>query len=202
MKKIAIVGALCMALLLTGCTTNSNTMPNSNNKSSSISQETGGKNTNSQGTIITQKIKLSADEAIKAYQKEYPNTAITSLDLGESFGTYFYEITGVDDTKEYSVKINAETSELSKEREEMLDNDEQNGVKKANEALDLSDILTIEAAAKIAVESVKSGEAIEWSLDRELTTTYWEVNVKNGQIETSVKLEAKTGEILATEVDD
>lgn len=39
-------------------------------------------------------------------------------------------------------------------------------------------MITIEEAAKIAVDKVGSGTATDWDLDKDLGTTYWEVKVK------------------------
>ncbi len=63
-------------------------------------------------------------------------------------------------------------------------------------------MITIEEAAKIAVDKVGSGTATDWDLDKDLGTTYWEVKVKNGNQSTSVKINSETGEVLSTEQDD
>lgn len=204
-KLIVGVGVACLGIVLAGCSENSNTLDNggSSQASSSANQSTG-KSSESNTSSSSQKnsSKITLDEAIKAYEEAYPNTAITSIDLDDSFGTYYFEITGVDDDKEYEVRINAETGELKKEREETLDRDEQNGVERENEALDLTNLKTLDEASKIAVDSVGQGEAVEWSLDRELATTYWEVKVRSGNSETSVKIDAQSGAVLEKELDD
>lgn len=216
MKKLTILGIIGVGIFLTGCSSNSNVLPNQENKNNGTltSEETTSYGSNKEATVnsgsvnnndtnaASAKIKVSLDDAIKAYEQAYPNTAITSIDLSTTLGAYYYEITGVDDAKEYEVKINAETGELTKEREEALDADERNGVAKKNEAVDLKNILTIEKATDIAIEAAGQGEAVEWTLEREMSTTYWEIAVKNGSSETSVKMDAKTGNILETELED
>lgn len=204
-KLIAGLGIACFGLVLAGCTDNSNTLDNGgNSQSSSVADQSTDKSSGENASSSSQSgnIKLTLEEAIKAYEEAYPNTSITSIDLDDSFGTYYFEITGVDDDKEYEVKINAETGELKKEREEALDRDEQNGVERENNALDLTDLKTLDEISKIAVDSVGQGEAIEWSLDRELSTTHWEVKVRSGNSETSVKINAQTGDVLEKELDD
>lgn len=204
-KLIVGLGIACFGLVLAGCTDNSNTLDNGgNSQSSSAADQSTDKSSDKNASSSSQSgnIKLTLEEAIKAYEEAYPNTSITSIDLDDSFGTYYFEITGVDDDKEYEVRINAETGELKKEREEALERDEQNGVERENNALDLTDLKTLDEISKIAVDSVGQGEAIEWSLDRELSTTHWEVKVRSGNSETSVKINAQTGDILETEIDD
>lgn len=61
---------------------------------------------------------------------------------------------------------------------------------------------SLEEVSKIAQESVGQGEAFEWSLDRELSITYWEVKVRSGNDEISVKINAQTGEVVEKEIDD
>lgn len=212
MNKKMMIGTVCLGLLLAGCTSNNKSLENqtenpaenqAQTSNSTIKQTTPAEsNTIASDSTKTGQLKVTVDEAIKAYEAAYPNTAVTSLDLDPSFGTYYYEIKGVDDSKEYEVKIHAETGELVKEREEMLDQDEQNGVEKKNEALDLKKIKTLDEVSKIAQDTVGGGTAIEWSLERELSITYWEVKVQSGQKEVSVKINAQTGDVLEQELDD
>ncbi|MBM7689774.1 lysis protein [Enterococcus ureilyticus] len=204
MNKKMMIGTVCLGLLLAGCTSNNKSLENqAQTSNSSIKQTTP----TDSGTIAsdstkTSQIKVTVDEAIKAYEAAYPNTAVTSLDLDPSFGIYYYEIKGVDDSKEYEVKIHAETGELTKDREETLDQDEQNGVEKKNEALDLTKLKSLDEASKIAQDTVGEGTAIEWSLERDLSITYWEVKVQAGKKEVSVKINAQTGDVLEQELDD
>ncbi len=205
-KKMMVVGTLCLGFVLAGCTnTDKSLEANKESKmstkvSQSTTQDVSG--TSNSTTKKTSQRKVSVEDAIKAYNEAYPNTSITSLDLDPSFGIYYYEIKGVDDSKEYEVKINAETGELKKEREETLDQDEQNGVEKKNEALELKGILSIEDVSKIAEDSVGEGTANEWSLERDLALTYWEVKVQTGNKEMTVKINAQTGDVLEKELDD
>ncbi|MGG5341891.1 PepSY domain-containing protein [Enterococcus sp. AZ192] len=219
MNKKVIVATVGLGVLLAGCTSNNKSLEtngqskastevsqtitfDSSTSESSNTKTTASSNKTTNTTKNQVQVKVSLEEAVKAYQEAYPNTAITSLDLDPSFGTYYYEIKGVDDSKEYEVKINAETGELKKEREETLDREDQNGVEKANEALDLNNLKSMDDISKIAVDSFGEGQAIEWSLERELSTTYWEVKVQSGNQEMSVKINAQTGDVLEKELDD
>ncbi|GCF94619.1 lipoprotein [Enterococcus florum] len=203
MKKISIAGFILLSIALAGCTSNENELPAGSStaasssarvqdSSSSTVSDTESTKTNVEG------IAVSASDALKAY----PDTSVTSLELEPSLGTYYYEVKGMDDDTEYDVKINAETGDLKKEREEALDDDEKNGVERQEEELSIDGILSIEEAANAAVKAVGKGEAKEWSLEKEMSTTYWEVKVLDGRSETSVKLDAKTGDVLETELDD
>lgn len=206
MKKKMIIGTLCLGFILAGCTSNNKSLET--NDQSQVSSETLNQSTTNEASTKTNEkaklseIKVTVEEAIKEYEKAYPNTTITSLDLDTSFGSYYYEIEGVDDSKEYKVKINAATAKTTKEREETLDREDQNGVEKEKSALNLKELQSLEEVSKIAQESAGQGEAVEWSLDRELSITYWEVKVRSENAEVSIKINAQTGEVVEKEIED
>ncbi|OJG44360.1 hypothetical protein RV04_GL000554 [Enterococcus hermanniensis] len=183
---------------IAGCSSSSTDGPSLNSSSAASQSKTMNSQTMSSGT----ERKVSVDEAAKLFKDNYPETDITSLDLEKSLGKYVYKIEGVDDTKEYELQIDSESKKVSKKSEETLDSDEQNGVKRKEDKLDLNDLLTIDEVSKIAVKEVGSGEATEWSLDKDLAITYWEVKVKDGQKEAEVKINAQSGKVLATDLDD
>ena len=213
MKLKVIFTGLFSLLLLAGCQPNQTTTPSSTtnqssettvtstNKSEDSSTSAGSTDSSSSQTA-TPDIQVSADRAIELFQNKYPDAAITSLELDSDWGSYFYKIEGVDDQNEYSVKINAMDEKLEAENPEQLDRDEQNGKKKSEDGLDVSNLISIEEAGKIAVEKVGAGTATDWDLDKELGTTYWDVKVKNGNQTTNVKINSQTGEVLSSEIDD
>lgn len=199
MKKIVILG-LSVALLggLAGCGTDSDDSASSSSSTQKTSQ-TSNSQTSSEATT---NFKVSVDDAIKAYQEAYPDSDITSVDLETSFGKYLYKIEGVDDNKEYEVRVDADTKEVSKEREENLDTEDKDGVKRKEDKLDLDNLLSVEKVSDIAVKHVGKGKAIDWSLDKDMGKTYWEVKVMDGHKETEVKIDAKSGDVLESETDD
>ena len=199
MKKIIILG-LSVALLggLAGCNSDSD----DSNSSSSTSEKTTQTSKSQASNETNTNFKVSVEDAIKAYQEAYPDSDITSIDLETSFGSYLYKIEGVDDNKEYEVRVNADTKEVSKEREEELDMEDKEGVKRKEDKLDLENLISIEKVSDIATKHVGAGKATDWSLDKDLGTTYWEVKVMDGQKETEVKVDAQSGDILESETDD
>ncbi len=213
MKSKVIFTGLFSLLLLAGCQPNQTTTPSSTTNQSSEttvtstnksedSSTSAGSTDSSSSQIATPDIQVSADRAIELFLSKYPDAAITSLELDSDWGSYFYKIEGVDDQNEYSVKINAMDEKLEAENPEQLDRDEQNGQKKSEDGLDVSNLISIEEAGKIAVEKVGAGTATDWDLDKELGTTYWDVKVKNGNQTTNVKINSQTGEVLSSEIDD
>ncbi|BBM17838.1 hypothetical protein G15_1484 [Enterococcus avium] len=199
MKKIVILG-LSVALLggLAGCGTDSDDSASSSSSTQKTSQTSNSQTSSEANTNF----KVSVDDAIKAYQEAYPDSDITSVDLETSFGKYLYKIEGVDDNKEYEVRVDADTKEVSKEREENLDTEDKDGVKRKEDKLDLDNLLSVEKVSDIAVKHVGKGKATDWSLDKDMGKTYWEVKVMDGHKETEVKIDAKSGDVLESETDD
>lgn len=162
-KATLLISSVILLSMMAGCgKTEDNTMKQTSSETSQITSTSSIK-----GEDVSLKDIISVDEAIDIYTKAYPDTDITDLTLELSFGKYFYHIDGIDDDSEYEVTINGETKELSDEKTEKLDRDEQNGTKRQEEKLDLEHIISIDKASEIAVKQAGFGEATEWSLDRE-----------------------------------
>jgi len=199
-KKLMLSVFLTMVVGLAGCSA----QPNDTSESTTASQETKqtkDHQSNSEGSGDPN-VKVSVEEAIGAYQEAYPDSDITSIELDTSFGKYLYKIEGVGDKKEYELHVDAETKKVSKEHEETLDRDEQEGVKRNEDKVDATNLLSIKKVSEIAADHVGKGKAAEWTLEQELGTTYWEVKVVDGQTETEVKVDAHSGKILETESGD
>ena len=199
-KKLMLSVFLTMVVGLAGCSA----QPNETSESTTASQETKqtkDHQSNSEGSGDPN-VKVSVEEAIGAYQEAYPDSDLTSIELDTSFGKYLYKIEGVGDKKEYELHVDAETKKVSKEHEETLDRDEQEGVKRNEDKIDATNLLSIKKVSEIAADHVGKGKASEWTLEQELGTTYWEVKVVDGQTETEVKVDAHSGKILETESGD
>ncbi|KRL02176.1 hypothetical protein FC81_GL000939 [Liquorilactobacillus capillatus DSM 19910] len=188
--------------LLAGCSSS-----NQNNDSSASSSKTTSMKGDSkveQKSVFDNKVKVSVKEAIASYRDAYPNTDITSIELDTTLGKYYYEIEGVDNDKEYSLKVDALNKDISEKKQEQLDNDEKNGTKRNEDKLNLDNLISVKKAATVAEKEAGSGRAVEWSLDKDMDTTYWEVKVKDGKgnQHVEVKVNAQTGKVLAKETDD
>ncbi|GGC90853.1 PepSY domain-containing protein [Enterococcus wangshanyuanii] len=191
MNKKLVISMTLMLLTLGACANNSGTTTGTNN--------TETKNeTRSDAETRLETIKISLPDAIAAFEEIYPNAAITSIDLEDSLESYSYKIQGIEGTKEFDIRVDADSGEVTKEREETVDRDDQG----EDKALDLKDLISLEEATEIAEGTVKDGEAIEWSLENELATTYWEITIKTGLLsENTVKINAQTGDVLEQEQD-
>lgn len=208
MKKMSLLGVGFVAsMLLVGCSNNttqpSNTQQTTTQSSSSSSSQTGSSsNTTTTTTTNVADIKISVADAIKFYQEKHPNSDITGIDIEKSLGKYVYDIEGMDDNTEYKLKFDAATKDVLEDRSEMLDADEQNGVERNYEKLDLTNLIDLNQATQAAQNEVTDGQVESWSIDKENNMTYWEVNFRVNHQEVSVKLNGQSGAILEKEVDD
>ncbi|MBO1306922.1 PepSY domain-containing protein [Enterococcus sp. 669A] len=201
-----------MGVLLAGCGPNnqnleSNTNTNTTSSSSANSQATSGTSTANSSNTATNTtgadaFAISLADAISIYQEQYPDSDITGIDINDRLGNFYYEVTGVDDNTEYEIDIDANNGEFKLDREEALDNDERDGVERRQESLNLDNLLSLDEINQIALSEVPNGTINEWSLEKELSTTYWEVSVRDGSREVNVSIDAQSGNVLETEVDD
>lgn len=189
MKKIALGIALLSLLFLCGCTLHGNDSTQQNDQQSRTIESTREKN-------------LEVEEAIELYIDSYPSTSITSIELKKYDGRYIYFVEGVDDSQEYSLKIDANTGAYTIGQSKELDYEDRGGVKKREDAIDLTKIMNIEEISDIVEKEVKSGKAEKWELDTSLGITYWKVKVMNGFHESEVKIDAQKGKILEVDSND
>lgn len=201
-KKIWItIGLMSLsAAVLVGCTT---TTDNTTNQSSTTITSTitseGNTSLDSTENAMTT---MSWQDAVAVFQEKFPETSITSISFDTSFGKWYYDIEGINDTTEFELRIDPATGETSREEQQTLDKDEQNAAYRESEALDLEGVISIEEASQIALDAVGSGEVTDLDLERELSVTYWKVTIEDGRKEFEVSIDARTKEVLTTERDD
>lgn len=196
-------------LLLAGCGDNSAQLENGTQQeasSQSVAQESQSTQTNSSTASSSTKNtdsatkQMSLDEIIALYQKNKPNTDITGIEIESRMSKFVYEVKGMDDSKEYKLFF-TETGELQHQEEEMLDEDERNGNERNNEKLDLKNLLPLDQINSIAKKEV-NGDITEWSLERELSKTYWDVKIVNNGQQSDVSIDAQSENVLEVEMDD
>ena len=181
---------LLMTGVIVGCSNGSNS---SDNNSATNSE-------------LVEKTKVSVNEAIKVYQKNFPKADIVSIELEKHLGKPVYTIEGADKTTEYQLNINAINKKIKQKSEEPLDEEDRSEAK--TEKLNLKKIISLkkaaqiaQKAAQIAQKAAKGGKATEFKLEQDLGVTFWEVKVVNGNSETEVQIHAQKGKVLKTEKD-
>lgn len=184
MKKYFLgIVLLLMTGVIVGCSNGSNSSDNNSATTSELKDET----------------KVSVNEAIKLYQKNFPKADIISIELEKYLGKPVYTIEGADKTTEYQLNINAINKKVKQKSEEPLDEEDRSEAK--TEKLDLNNLITLNKAAQIAKKAAKGGKATEFKLEQKLGVTFWEVKVVDGHTETEVQIDAQKGKVLKTEKD-
>lgn len=207
-RKWATMGmAAFLTLSLAACgndndnnTDNASNSPVENNQSNdnSTTNDDNNSDTTTQNNVrAVTDAPLSLDEAKKTFEATYSGADISSIELDEDNGQFFYEIKGIDADNEYEVKIDESNKvvEQKKEKRDMNDDDEK---------LALDDYVSVEKALDTAqAQSEADGfTPTNWSLDHEKGQAQYQVNLENGQQEVEVTVDAKTGDKIAVEVDD
>ena len=153
---------------------------------------TGGQATKQTQTYNS--INFSQSDAINKFNEKNGSKSIMGIELKNKKNKYIYEVEGFDSEKEYKVKIDASSGEILKAKSENLDADDK------EEALDLNGLISRSEATKLA-QTKASGKAVKWSLEMDDKQPVWEVELKDGNKETEVKIDAKSQKILRTKTD-
>lgn len=202
MKAQYVLAATLASLMLAGCSSNHQSQDKSSASSSSaVSHSQSSSSSQSSSDSDVSQVKLPAATAIKTYQQTFTDSQITDLSVERELGKYQYEIDGVDDNHEHTLKLDANSGKILIKKSERLETDEANGAER-QEALDLNNMIGLSRAVKIAQPKAKGQVATEASIDKESSQTYWEIQFKHQGQETSVKLNAQSGKVLAIENDD
>ncbi|MHC5267623.1 PepSY domain-containing protein [Enterococcus sp. LJL98] len=193
-----------MLLVVVGCSSPSEQVPQVNSQNLVPSTHTTNEEATSNDSshpADSQKI-LSLEAVIQIYQDEYPKAAITSLDYDTSFNQWYFKIEGMDDTKEYELKIDPITGAIHQREEEMLDSEERTAAYRERKTLDLTNLAPFTEIQTVAVSKIGSGQATEMELEKKGDITYWQVTVEDGKKEHEVKVDAKTKAVLEVDWDD
>ncbi|MCH5461628.1 lysis protein [Lactobacillus sp. LC28-10] len=202
MNLKVILAVSFASLMLVGCGSNNGSKSSQDSASSSTASSSSSqsvKQTTAQKDVS--QVKVSVGTAIKTYQKTFANSEITDLSVEQELGQFRYEVEGADDSREYTLKLDANTGKVISKTSERLDADEANGVKR-QEALDLNNLIGLTRAVNIAQPKAKGQTATEASLDKESEQTHWEIQFEHQGQETQVKLDAQSGRVITVENDD
>ncbi|AUI78933.1 PepSY domain-containing protein [Lactiplantibacillus pentosus] len=193
MSKRSGVGLVLLSvILLAGCGTRQS------EKDEVTSQSRTSQSSSTKSVTDTTKVSLNA--AIKAFQQQYPDASLTSIELEDQLGRPVYTLEGVGGTQEHELQLNGRTGKVISKHSERLDQDDQAEVE--NDRLNLKKVISPSKAVAIAVHDRNGGYARELKLDKDNGTTYWEVQVHQGKQQVEIKIDAQEGSILKTEHDD
>ena len=204
-KLIAFTSlVVCLLLFMTSCRpqdtpTTLPTVATTATTATNTSQTSTTSSTLPQQKIPAATVPLA--DAIALYQKTYPNSDLTSIQLEIEFDRWVYELEGVDNTQEYTLQLDAYSKELQAEQQKPLEPEDANGRKRQHEKLNLTNLMTLTDIATLA-EGQARGEITSYELSQESGVTYWEVDLKALGRETTDKINAQTKEVLAIEHDD
>ncbi|MBF6624986.1 PepSY domain-containing protein [Aerococcaceae bacterium zg-BR9] len=145
---------------------------------------------------------MTFEEVMDAYQKEFPNSDIESIELDHQSDGWHVSVEGIDDDNKYEIKLNASTKEVTGKKEKKLDVDEAGGAKRKKDKLDLKQLISFDEAAQIALKEVKSGEISKFDVEHHSDGTYWEIKLTDSNKEYEVTIDAYSKKVIDVKEDD
>ncbi|XRJ97531.1 PepSY domain-containing protein [Latilactobacillus sakei] len=191
MKKSPLLIGLLTIALLAGCSNQQAKQTASTKKVTTVKQQTPTK----------LQPKVSLEKARELFKQQYPNADISELQLKKQLNKTVYRLTGLSDTEELEMQIDSQTGDISHLTKETLDTDEQHGVARQKERFDFKSLMTLEAAQKKA-QHYFDGDVLEATLEKDDGVVYWEIEGRQKHQKMQVKIDATTGEVVDTELDD
>ncbi|WP_278319902.1 PepSY domain-containing protein [Latilactobacillus sakei] len=191
MKKSPLLIGLLTIALLAGCSNQQAKQTASTKKATTVKQQTPTK----------LQPKVSLEKARELFKQQYPNADISELQLKKQLNKTVYRLTGLSDTEELEMQIDSQTGGISHLTKETLDTDEQHGVARQKERFDFKSLMTLEAAQKKA-QHYFDGDVLEATLEKDDGVVYWEIEGHQKHQKMQVKIDATTGEVVDTELDD
>ena len=191
MKKSPLLIGLLTIALLAGCSNQQAKQTASTKKATTVKQQTPTK----------LQPKVSLEKARELFKQQYPNADISELQLKKQLNKTVYHLTGLSDTEELEMQIDSQTGDISHLTKETLDTDEQHGVARQKELFDFKSLMTLEAAQKKA-QHYFGGDVLEATLEKDDGVVYWEIEGHQKHQKMQVKIDATTGEVVDTELDD
>lgn len=141
--------------------------------------------------------KLSHDEVKEIIEIEYPGN-ITEFELDTEDGRVIYEIEIKDEDVKYDLDVDANTGEVIKVDEKKYKQNKKNTDKVTETKLE--DIISVEEAEAIAQKEF-SGTVTQLELDKDDGRYVYEIELRNGNQEAEMDIDAKTGKILELELE-
>lgn len=194
MKKLGIL--LISLIALAGCSAGQGTKDKQ-----AHSEQTSSSQTSRAASPKT--IKVSVNTAIKQLHQQFgQDVALSELTLEQENGQYRYEVSGLDNNREYEIAIDARSGKVLHHEQEKLDQDEANGVARNRDAITVNRLKALTDISQAAEKRAGGGTAVEWSLEHENDQVQWEVKVHQGQQTSEVYVNAYTAKVVTSQQDD
>ncbi|MFC3039708.1 PepSY domain-containing protein [Virgibacillus xinjiangensis] len=180
MKKKLFIGTIAAGVIFSGITV-------------AASEDDGKQEPIQKAETSEKQTEISYVEAKKIALDE-KDGHVYGVELEEDDGTSYYEIEIGNRGEAQDVYVHATTGEVLKVEDDDDDEEER-------EEQTPSDILSHQEAVEIAQNTV-SGKVIEMELDEDDGRYVYEFELRTDKGEAEVEIDAETGEVLETELDD
>ncbi|NLJ70262.1 MAG: hypothetical protein GX328_02200 [Clostridiaceae bacterium] len=141
---------------------------------------------------------ISINDAIKKYLELYPDDILTKLRLAHKGPFYKYSFVGNDGKNRHSLKLNAQTGDIIKDKVKALKRKDQKLIKRNAKKLNLENMLPFSEINTIALNAAPVSTPIQWKLERKKERTLWKLKItdERGANIHKVELDAQNGDLL------
>ncbi len=164
MRTIIWLLALMLILSLTACNPGLNTDKVTPTPSQEASQE-AGQSANDTAALDTSydDLEMSPEKAFDAFMALHPDSKVTEIKLEKNYGNLEYKVEGYDLSRDYEVRINAQSGDVRSDNSETLDRDDRN-----DPFISKDDVAKISPLVAKAMNEVNAGAQFEkWSLEND-----------------------------------
>lgn len=196
LSKLSIPVVLAAGLLVTSCSGTNQEQPPAPSQQDTTTQSPGTQSSDVQPEasagrdIVTEPPTRSIEEALQAALKIFPGSASQIKLSADRSGVLLYRFELFSDSEEADIHLDAESLKEVKREIEPLEPDDRFA------AIDLSSLLSVEDAAKLA-RAEQAGTITEWALEFDDSGIFeYEFELTEGGNDVDVVLNAETGTII------
>jgi uncharacterized membrane protein YkoI len=145
---------------------------------------------------------LSVEEAMKKFEKTYPNSQWNKLQIEQEGPFIKYEMVGNDGENKNTLELNAHTGDVLTEKQKPLKEKDKDPTRRQRKALRVDQLLPLSEITDIAQRHITEAEPYQWELDRESERTVWKIEFagQSGREITEFKVDAQDGTIVQTKL--
>lgn len=138
---------------------------------------------------------IELNDAIEIFEREFPNTELTSIEMGIQFGTVYYEMEGIGETHSHELRLNSGSGNVDRRRSERLDLEDR--LRGHLRVITTEGLLSVADIVKVIREAYPEGTIREAELQQILSQPFWIVEISTGLTSGYyLQINALTGELV------
>jgi uncharacterized membrane protein YkoI len=165
-----------------------------------IAQAANTTNTSNVKSPIEVHTNLLTTEEVKEKAIEAVGGKVTDIELDLEKSRYIYEVEVQSNGFEFDLDIDGETGKVLRTEKDSWDDDDYDDHYDDNVIVTDGKFITKEAAVEIALKQAK-GKVTSVELDEDDGRVHYEIEIRKGNVEYDLEIDAITGKVLEIDVD-